>query len=170
GVAVVVRAPVGGGTGAGPYHSQNVEAWFTHVAGLKVVAPATPHDAKGLLIASFEDGNPVLYLEHKLLYRSARGRVPAGWYTLPLGRARGAGRHGRDDRDLVGRRGVGAGRGGAPGRGRPLRRGHRPAHAAAVGPRKRARLRAQDEPRAGPARGSGDGRVRGRGGGGRLAR
>ena len=60
---------VGGGTGAGPFHSQNVEAWFTHVAGLKVVAPATPADAKGLLLAAFEDGNPVLYLEHKLLYR-----------------------------------------------------------------------------------------------------
>jgi len=87
-VPVVVRAPVGGGTGAGPYHSQNVEAWFTQVAGLKVVAPATPFDAKGLLIAALEDGNPVLYLEHKLLYRSAKGRVPAGHYTLPLGRAR----------------------------------------------------------------------------------
>jgi 2-oxoisovalerate dehydrogenase E1 component len=87
-VPVVVRAPIGGGTGAGPFHSQNVEAWFTHVAGLKVVAPATPYDAKGLLIASFEDGNPVLYLEHKLLYRSARERVPSGWYTLPLGQAR----------------------------------------------------------------------------------
>jgi 2-oxoisovalerate dehydrogenase E1 component len=87
-VPVVVRVPVGGGTGAGPFHSQNVEAWFTHVAGLKVVAPATPYDAKGLLTAAFEDGNPVLYLEHKLLYRSARERVPSGWYTLPLGQAR----------------------------------------------------------------------------------
>jgi 2-oxoisovalerate dehydrogenase E1 component len=87
-VPVVVRVPVGGGTGAGPFHSQNVEAWFTHVAGLKVVAPATPSDAKGLLTSSFEDGNPVLYLEHKLLYRSARERVPSGWYTLPLGQAR----------------------------------------------------------------------------------
>jgi len=87
-VPVVVRAPVGGGTGAGPYHSQNIEAWFTQVAGLKVVAPATPFDAKGLLIAALEEGNPVLYLEHKLLYRSAKGRVPAGHYTLPLGRAR----------------------------------------------------------------------------------
>jgi 2-oxoisovalerate dehydrogenase E1 component len=94
-VPVVVRVPVGGGTGAGPFHSQNVEAWFTHVAGLKVVAPATPYDAKGLLTAAFEDGNPVLYLEHKLLYRSARGRVPSGWYTLPLGRARVA-REGTD--------------------------------------------------------------------------
>jgi 2-oxoisovalerate dehydrogenase E1 component len=94
-VPVVVRVPVGGGTGAGPFHSQNVEAWFTHVAGLKVVAPATPYDAKGLLTAAFEDGNPVLYLEHKLLYRSARERVPSGWYTLPLGRARVA-REGTD--------------------------------------------------------------------------
>jgi 2-oxoisovalerate dehydrogenase E1 component len=94
-VPVVVRVPIGGGTGAGPFHSQNVEAWFTHVAGLKVVAPATPSDAKGLLTAAFEDGNPVLYLEHKLLYRSARERVPSGWYTLPLGQARVA-REGTD--------------------------------------------------------------------------
>jgi 2-oxoisovalerate dehydrogenase E1 component len=86
-VPVVVRAPVGGGLGAGPFHSQDVEAWFTHVAGMKVVAPATPYDAKGLLLAALRDGNPVLYLEHKLLYRSARGPVPAAPYTIPLGRA-----------------------------------------------------------------------------------
>ena len=85
---VVIRVPVGGGAGAGPFHSQNVESWFTSVAGLKVLAPATPFDAKGLLLAAFEDGNPVLYLEHKLLYRSARARVPAGHYTLPIGQAR----------------------------------------------------------------------------------
>ena len=94
-VPVVIRAPIGGGTGAGPFHSQNVEGWFTQVAGLKVVAPATPGDAKGLLLACFEDGNPILYLEHKLLYRSAKGPVPAGYYTLPLGRA-GVVRAGRD--------------------------------------------------------------------------
>ena len=94
-VPVVIRAPIGGGTGAGPFHSQNVEGWFTQVAGLKVVAPATPGDAKGLLLACFEDGNPTLYLEHKLLYRSAKGPVPAGYYTLPLGRA-GVVRAGRD--------------------------------------------------------------------------
>jgi 2-oxoisovalerate dehydrogenase E1 component len=94
-VPVVIRAPIGGGTGAGPFHSQNVEAWFTQVAGLKVVAPATPFDAKGLLLAAFEDGNPVLYLEHKLLYRSARGRVPEGHYTVPIGAAQVA-RTGRD--------------------------------------------------------------------------
>ena len=87
-VPVVLRLPVGGGMGAGPFHSQNMEAWFTQVAGLKVVAPATPFDAKGLLLAAFEDGNPVLFLEHKGLYRSARGPVPAGHYTVPLGKAR----------------------------------------------------------------------------------
>lgn len=86
-VPLVIRVPVGGGTGAGPFHSQNVESWFTCVAGLKVVAPATPYDAKGLLLAAFEDGNPVLYLEHKFLYRPIQGEVPEGHYTLPLGRA-----------------------------------------------------------------------------------
>lgn len=86
--AVVIRAPVGGGVGAGPFHSQNVEAWFTSVAGLKVVEPSTPYDAKGLLLAAFEDGNPVLYLEHKALYRQAKGKVPAGYYTVPIGEAR----------------------------------------------------------------------------------
>ncbi len=94
-IPVVIRVPVGGGVGAGPFHSQNVESWFTSVAGLKVLAPATPYDAKGLLISAFEDGNPVLYLEHKLLYRSAKGRVPDGYYALPIGRARRA-REGRD--------------------------------------------------------------------------
>jgi 2-oxoisovalerate dehydrogenase E1 component len=94
-VPLVIRAPIGGGTGAGPFHSQNVESWFTAVPGIKVLAPATPHDAKGLLIAAFDDGNPVLYLEHKLLYRSAKGKVPAGHYTIPIGEARVA-RPGRD--------------------------------------------------------------------------
>ncbi|HLA77982.1 MAG TPA: dehydrogenase E1 component subunit alpha/beta [Vicinamibacteria bacterium] len=94
-IPVVIRVPVGGGTGAGPFHSQNVESWFTSVAGLKVLAPATPYDAKGLLLAAFEDGNPILFLEHKFLYRSARGKVPEGHYTLPLGRAQVV-RSGRD--------------------------------------------------------------------------
>jgi len=94
-VPVVIRAPVGGGVGAGPFHSQNIEAWFTSVAGLKVVAPATPFDAKGLLAAAFEDDNPVLYLEHKLLYRTESGPVPEGFYSLPLGVARTA-REGHD--------------------------------------------------------------------------
>ncbi|HYT40642.1 MAG TPA: thiamine pyrophosphate-dependent enzyme, partial [Acidimicrobiia bacterium] len=69
-VPVVIRAPVGGGTGAGPFHSQNIEAYFANVPGLRIVAPATPADAKGLLLAAFEDPNPVLYLEHKALYRA----------------------------------------------------------------------------------------------------
>jgi len=94
-VPVVIRAPVGGGVGAGPFHSQNVESWFTSVAGLKVVAPATASDAKGLLLASVEDGNPVLYLEHKFLYRSSKEQVPAGPHRVPLGVARLA-RPGRD--------------------------------------------------------------------------
>jgi 2-oxoisovalerate dehydrogenase E1 component len=95
GVPVVVRAPIGGGLGAGPFHSQNVEGFFCHVPGLKVVAPATPADAKGLLLAALDDGNPVLVLEHKRLYRSARGPVPAGHHTVPIGRAHVA-RPGRD--------------------------------------------------------------------------
>jgi len=94
-VPVVIRAPVGGGTGGGPFHSQNVEAYFANVPGLKIVAPATPADAKGLLLAAFDDPNPVLYLEHKALYRAGRGPVPAGWHTVPFGEAR-IGRPGRD--------------------------------------------------------------------------
>ncbi len=84
-VPVVIRAPCGGGMAAGPFHSQNPEAWFTHVAGLKVVAPATPADAKGLLLAAIDDGNPVLFCEHKFLYRSLIGPVPEGWHTAPIG-------------------------------------------------------------------------------------
>ena len=72
----VVRMPTGGGVGAGPFHSQSNEAWFTHVPGLKVVYPATPHDAKGLLLAAFETPNPVLFFEHKALYRSLTEAVP----------------------------------------------------------------------------------------------
>ena len=84
---VVVRMPTGGGVGAGPFHSQSNEAWFTHVPGLKVVYPATPHDAKGLLLAAFDDPNPVLFFEHKALYRSIQGNVPEGYYTIPIGKA-----------------------------------------------------------------------------------
>jgi 2-oxoisovalerate dehydrogenase E1 component len=87
-VPVVVRAPVGGGTGAGPFHSQNIEGLFANVPGLRIVAPATPADAKGLLLAAFDDPNPVLFLEHKALYRSERGPVPAGWHTVRFGEAR----------------------------------------------------------------------------------
>jgi len=85
---IVIRMPTGGGTGAGPFHSQSNEAWFTHVPGLKVVYPSTPADAKGLLLAAFEDPNPVMYFEHKALYRSESGPVPEGFYTIEIGKAR----------------------------------------------------------------------------------
>ncbi len=84
---VVVRMPTGAGTAAGPFHSQSNEAWFFHTPGLKIVYPAFPYDAKGLLCASFEDPNPVMYFEHKFLYRSVRGPVPDAYYTLPIGKA-----------------------------------------------------------------------------------
>jgi 2-oxoisovalerate dehydrogenase E1 component len=84
---VVVRMPCGGGTQAGPFHSQTNEAWFTKTPGLKVVYPAFPYDAKGLLNASINDPNPVLFFEHKQLYRSIYQDVPKDYYTLPLGKA-----------------------------------------------------------------------------------
>jgi 2-oxoisovalerate dehydrogenase E1 component len=85
---VVVRMPTGGGVAAGPFHSQCNEAWFTHTPGLKVVYPAFPYDAKGLLTASFEDPNPVMYFEHKALYRSITEEVPDDYYTLEIGKAK----------------------------------------------------------------------------------
>jgi 2-oxoisovalerate dehydrogenase E1 component len=87
-VDVVVRMPTGGGSGAGPFHSQSNEAWFTHTPGLKVVYPSTPYDAKGLMLAAFDDPNPILYFEHKALYRSESGNVPEGYYTVEIGKAR----------------------------------------------------------------------------------
>ena len=84
---VVVRMPTGAGVGAGPFHSQSNEAWFCHVPGLKVVYPSNPVDAKGLLCAAVEDPNPVMYFEHKFLYRSVEGEVPDAYYTTPIGRA-----------------------------------------------------------------------------------
>lgn len=84
---VVIRMPAGGGVGAGPFHSQTNEAWFTHVPGLKVVYPSNPADAKGLLTAALADPNPVLYFEHKALYRSVSGVVPEKYYTLEIGKA-----------------------------------------------------------------------------------
>ena len=84
---VTVRAPFGGGIGAGPFHSQSPEAWFAHAPGLKVVVPGTPADAKGLLMASIEDPNPVLFFEHKHLYRSLKGAVPDVPFTVALGEA-----------------------------------------------------------------------------------
>src|SRR5512143_3855948 len=87
GVPMTIRAPYGGGVHGALYHSQSVEAFFTHVPGLKVVVPSTPRDAKGLLRSSIRDEDPVLFLEHKKMYRSVRGDVPEGGYTIPLGRA-----------------------------------------------------------------------------------
>jgi len=85
---VVIRMPTGAGVGAGPFHSQSNEAWFFQTPGLKIVYPATPHDAKGLLLASFEDPNPVLFFEHKALYRSLTAPVPDEYYTVEIGKAR----------------------------------------------------------------------------------
>ncbi len=84
---VVIRMPCGGGVGAGPFHSQTNEAWFTKTPGLKVIYPAFPYDAKGLLNTAINDPNPVLFFEHKALYRSVRQEVPSGYYTLPFGKA-----------------------------------------------------------------------------------
>ena len=86
-VPLVVRIPYGGGIHGGLFHSQNVEAYFCHTPGLKVVAPATPHDAKGLLKASIRDNNPVVFVEHKKTYRLVRGEVPEEEYVLPIGEA-----------------------------------------------------------------------------------
>ncbi len=85
---VLVRMPSGGGMNAGPFHSQTNEAWFAHVPGLKLVYPATPEDAKGLLITAVEDPNPVMFFEHKGLYRSVKAPVPEGYYNIPFGKAR----------------------------------------------------------------------------------
>ena len=85
---VVVRMPTGAGVAAGPFHSQSNEAWFFHTPGLKIVYPSTSFDAKGLLLAAFEDPNPVMFFEHKALYRTLTGPVPEGYYTVELGRAR----------------------------------------------------------------------------------
>ncbi len=84
---VVIRMPTGGGMAAGPFHSQSNEAWFFHVAGLKIAYPAFPEDAKGMLIRSFEDPNPVLFFEHKGLYRSVSAEVAEGYYSIPFGKA-----------------------------------------------------------------------------------
>jgi 2-oxoisovalerate dehydrogenase E1 component len=84
---VVVRMPTGGLAAAGPFHSQSNEAWFFHTPGLKIAYPAFPSDAKGLLCQSFEDPNPVLFFEHKMLYRSIESEVPEGYYTIPFGKA-----------------------------------------------------------------------------------
>jgi 2-oxoisovalerate dehydrogenase E1 component len=85
---VVIRMPTGAGVGAGPFHSQSNEAWFTHVAGLKVVYPSGAYDAKGLLNAAIQDPNPVMYFEHKVLYRSQSEPVPDEYYEIEIGKAK----------------------------------------------------------------------------------
>ncbi len=85
---VVVRMPTGAGTAAGPFHSQSNEAWFFHTPGLKIVYPSNPYDAKGLLCAAFNDPNPYLYFEHKLLYRSIKAHIPDDYYTVEIGKAK----------------------------------------------------------------------------------
>ena len=92
---LVLRGPSGGNVHGGPFHSQNPEMWFVHNPGLKVVCPATAYDAKGLIKASIRDNNPVIFFEHKYLYRRIKGEVPDEDYTVPLGKARVA-RQGRD--------------------------------------------------------------------------
>jgi 2-oxoisovalerate dehydrogenase E1 component beta subunit len=87
-VPMVVRLPSGGGFSGGPFHSQNPEAWFAQTPGLKIVAPSSADDAKGLLISAIRDPNPVCYLEHKGLYRHVKGEVPEGEHTVPIGEAR----------------------------------------------------------------------------------
>ncbi len=86
-VPLVIRAPSGGGVHGGPFHSQNPEAWFVHVPGLKVLTPSTPYDAKGLLKAAIRDPDPVIYFEHKYLYRRIKGKVPEEDFTVPIGKA-----------------------------------------------------------------------------------
>lgn len=85
-----IRAPADGGTSSGPFHSQNPEAWFAHVPGLKVICPGTPADVKGLLTSAIRDNNPVIFFESKTLYRSLRGPVPPGEHLVPIGKARQA--------------------------------------------------------------------------------
>jgi pyruvate/2-oxoglutarate/acetoin dehydrogenase E1 component len=95
GVPIVVRGPCGGGVHGGPFHSQNPEGYFMNVPGLKIVAPGTPADAKGLLTAAIRDPDPVIYLEHKFLYRRLKEDVPDGEHVVPIGKARVA-REGKD--------------------------------------------------------------------------
>ncbi len=95
GVPIVIRGPSGGGVHGGPFHSQNPEMYFVHTPGLKVVAPATAHDAKGLIKAAIRDDDPVIYLEHKYLYRRVKEELPAEDYIVPIGRA-AVRREGRD--------------------------------------------------------------------------
>ena len=160
-VPMVVRLPSGGGFSGGPFHSQNPESSFAHIPGLKCVCPATPEDAKGLLISAIEDPNPVLYFEHKHLYRRIKGEVPEERYTTPLGKARIAPRRRRRLRHHLGRDGLHRRGGGRAARlRRRLGRDPRPAHRDAVGQGGGARVGAEDVEGARPARGHAHWRLR----------
>ena len=128
-VPLVVRTPWGGGGHRGPYHSQAIEAFYAHVAGLKVVVPSTPADVAGLLRSAIEDPDPVLFLEHKKTYRKITGLVPDGQWRVPIGAGRrGPARRRHDARHLRPAPAPVAGGGRDPGRRGLLGRGHRPAH------------------------------------------
>ena len=160
-IPIVLRLPSGGGFSGGPFHSQNPESSFAHIPGLKCVCPATPEDAKGLLISAIEDPNPVLFFEHKHLYRRIKAEVPEGAvHDADRQGAHAPGRH-RPLRDHVGRDGLHR-RGGraAARRRRRLGRDRRPAHGDAVGQGGRARVGAQDVEGARPARGHAHRRLR----------
>ena len=160
-VPMVVRLPSGGGFSGGPFHSQNPESSFAHVPGLKCVCPATPADAKGLLISAIEDPNPVLYFEHKHLYRRIKGEVPEERYTVPIGKAR-LHREG-DDVSVItwGAMIYTASEAADRAReGRHLGRDPRPSLGAAVGQGGRARERPQDVEGARPPRGHAHRRLR----------
>ena len=134
-VPITLRLPSGGGFSGGPFHSQNPESIFAHIPGLKCVCPATPADAKGLIISAIQDPNPVLFFEHKHLYRRIKGEVPDERYTTPIGEAR-IHQEGDDvTRRHLGRDGLHR-RGGGGGARRPLGRDHRPADRSCRGTRK----------------------------------
>ena len=144
-VPMTIRAPYGGGVHGALYHSQSVEAFFTHVPGLKVVVPSTPYDARGLLRAAIRDDDPVLFFEHKKMYRSVRGDVPDTDYVVPLGQRRRDPSRVAGDGHRLRADGALRARGGRPRRrGRHQRRGHRPADPPAARQGDRARLGPQD--------------------------
>ena len=160
-VPIVLRLPSGGGFSGGPFHSQNPESSFAHIPGLKCVCPATPEDAKGLLISAIEDPNPVLFFEHKHLYRRIKTEVPDERYTTPIGKAR-THREGRDISVITWGAMVYTAEEAAQQLdvGRRLGRDHRPAHGHAVGQGGGARVGAQDVEGARAARGHAHRRLR----------
>ena len=158
-VPIVLRLPSGGGFSGGPFHSQNPESSFAHIPGLKCVCPATPEDAKGLIIGAIEDPNPVLFFEHKHLYRRIKGEVPDERYTTPIGKAR-IHQEGDDVSVITWGAMVYTAEEAAKQLRRRVGRDHRPAHDHAVGQAGGARLGAQDVEGARAARGHAHRRLR----------